>query len=99
MGGEVTYRFPGQGEPAYVALRFGPSSIGIAAVDPADAPSPSPDAGPFALWAYVDDCEAVVERLRSAGATVLVEPADQPWGERMATVLDPDRNRVMVATR
>ncbi|HET8682892.1 MAG TPA: hypothetical protein VFM54_13640 [Micromonosporaceae bacterium] len=24
---------------------------------------------------------------------------DQPWGERMATVLDPDGNRVIVASR
>jgi lactoylglutathione lyase len=24
---------------------------------------------------------------------------DQPWGERMATVFDPDGNRVIVASR
>jgi len=30
---------------------------------------------------------------------VIGEPADQPWGERMATVLDPDGNKVIVASR
>lgn len=30
---------------------------------------------------------------------MLEEPADQPWGERMATVTDPDGNRVIVPTR
>jgi lactoylglutathione lyase len=30
---------------------------------------------------------------------IVEEPTDQPWGERMATVLDPDGNRVIVASR
>jgi lactoylglutathione lyase len=30
---------------------------------------------------------------------VLQEPAEQPWGERMAIVADPDGNRVIVASR
>jgi lactoylglutathione lyase len=99
LDGEVTYKFPVDGEPQYVSLRFGTSSLGIA-VQPADSPPPpSGAAASFALWAYVDDCDAAVERLRAAGVTVLEEPADQPWGERMATVTDPDGNRVMVAKR
>ncbi|TDC32031.1 hypothetical protein E1211_21525 [Micromonospora sp. 15K316] len=53
----------------------------------------------IALWVYVADCPAVVRRLRTAGARVVAEPAAQPWGERMAVVLDPDGNRVMVADR
>ena len=28
--------------------------------------------------------------------TVLEEPADQPWGERVARVSDPDGNTVIV---
>jgi lactoylglutathione lyase len=100
LDGEITYRFPADGEPQYLSLRFGASSLGIAA-QPADSPpsSQSGVAGPFALWAYVDDCDATVERLRAAGVPVLEPPVDQPWGERMATVADPDGNRVMVAAR
>jgi len=40
-----------------------------------------------------------VEHLRTHGVRVLAEPADQPWGERMAEVADPDGNRVIVASR
>jgi lactoylglutathione lyase len=28
--------------------------------------------------------------IRAAGAKVVAEPADQPWGERVGSVADPD---------
>ena len=34
--------------------------------------------------------------LRAAGVPVLAEPADQPWGDRMAYVEDPQGNPVML---
>jgi lactoylglutathione lyase len=37
--------------------------------------------------------------LRSAGVLVIEEPSDQAWGERMARVLDPAGNRVMIVSR
>jgi len=46
-----------------------------------------------------DDCDAAVERLRGGGATIVEEPVDQPWGERVARVLDPDGNLVLVGQR
>ena len=51
-----------------------------------------------ALWVYAEDCDAAVDRLRSGGARVTEEPADQPWGERMARVLDPDGNEIIVGS-
>ena len=51
------------------------------------------------MWIYAEDCDAAIERLRAAGVAVVVEPADQPWGERMAHVLDPDGNEVMIGAR
>jgi lactoylglutathione lyase len=98
LAGEVTYQFPADGAPEFVALRYGPSSLGIAA-EPDDGSPRSAASIRFALWVYVDDCDAAVQRLRADGVAVMQEPADQPWGERMATVADPDGNRVMVATR
>ncbi|MFB9234947.1 VOC family protein [Plantactinospora siamensis] len=92
----VTYRFPDD-DPEFVALRMGAASLGLAA---ATAERPAGTAGPrFTLWAYVDDCDAALARLRAAGVPVLVEPADQEWGERMATVADPDGNQVIIAQR
>jgi uncharacterized glyoxalase superfamily protein PhnB len=37
--------------------------------------------------------------LSTPDPAVVQEPAGQPWGERMAVVVDPDGNRVMVASR
>lgn len=42
------------------------------------------------IYFLVDDVDATVTRLRQAGAEVIQEPTDQPWGERDAVVLDPD---------
>ena len=96
LGGTVTYRFPDEGEPQYVGLDLGSSHLGIGA-------DPELEAGNtlqrFSLWIYVDDCDAVVDRLKAAGAPLLEEPVDQPWGERIARVADPDGNVVIVGAR
>jgi uncharacterized glyoxalase superfamily protein PhnB len=46
------------------------------------------------MYLYVDDLDAEVERLRSNGVHVLREPEAMPWGERIASVVDPDGNPV-----
>ncbi len=93
LGGEVTYQFPPEGDPGYVALRLGSSQIGLGldTTVVADAPRQR-----VALWAYADDCDAAVDRLRAGGVRITEEPADQPWGERIARVLDPDGNEVII---
>jgi lactoylglutathione lyase len=93
LGATVTYEFPGpDGEPGYVGLELGTAQLGIGR-DPDATASPSPR---FSLWVYAEDCDAAVERLRTAGVTIVEEPADQPWGERVARVLDPDGNLVLI---
>jgi lactoylglutathione lyase len=39
-----------------------------------------------------------VPELRAHGATVLGEPIDMPWGERVAFAADPEGNVVSLAT-
>lgn len=46
-----------------------------------------------AFYVYVDDPDATYRNALAAGATSLSEPADQPWGERVASFLDPFGNR------
>jgi lactoylglutathione lyase len=99
LGFEVTYQFPPEGEPGHVALDLGRSHLGIGADPDAGGREPAADGQRFALWVYADDCDAAVEHLRGHGVRVMAEPADQPWGERMAEVADPDGNRVIVASR
>jgi len=97
LDGTVGYEFPGpDGQPAYVGLEVGRSHVGIGLI-PEGAPADR--ARSVSLWVYADDCDAAVERLRTAGVTVTQEPTDQPWGERVARVLDPDGNEVIVGQR
>ena len=42
------------------------------------------------LWLYTDDVDAAVADLKEAGVPVIAELTDQPWGERVASVADPD---------
>jgi lactoylglutathione lyase len=96
LGATVEYEFLGpDGEPGYVGLELGTAHLGIGR-DPAVPASPG---GRFSLWVYADDCDAAVEQLRAAGVTIVEEPADQPWGERVARVRDPDGNLVIVGQR
>lgn len=44
-----------------------------------------------------DDVDAAFERARSAGADVLQEPIDQPWGPRDCAFRDPSGNVIRVA--
>jgi lactoylglutathione lyase len=76
-------------------LNLGGSHLGIGLQDQPGEPVNNR----ITLWVYADDCDAAVDRLRGSGVPVVQEPADQPWGERMAIVLDPDGNTVIVASR
>lgn len=98
LGGQVTYQFAGpDGQPVYVGLDVGKSHVGVA-LDPS-APGRGVQRASMVLWAYVDDCDAVVERFRLAGVEIVEEPTDQPWGERVARVRDPDGNDLLVGAR
>jgi predicted enzyme related to lactoylglutathione lyase len=41
-----------------------------------------------------EDCDATFERLRAAGAEVMQEPADQPYGVRDCAFRDPSGNHI-----
>jgi PhnB protein len=44
---------------------------------------------PVTLVVNVEDCDALYKQAMAAGATSVREPADQPYGDRMAGVKDP----------
>lgn len=43
-----------------------------------------------ATYVFVDDVDAHCEKARHAGAKIMLEPADQPWGDRMYCAVDPE---------
>ncbi len=51
------------------------------------------------VYVFVDDVDAHCRRARAAGAHVLLEPADQPWGDRMYCAKDPEGQFWMFAKR
>jgi PhnB protein len=53
---------------------------------------------PNALHMYVEDADAIFKKALEAGATAVLEPVDQDYGERSATVKDPAGNFWYIAT-
>jgi PhnB protein len=53
---------------------------------------------PSTLYLYVDDTDATYRRAIEAGASSLMEPADQFYGDRNAGVQDPTGNFWWIAT-
>lgn len=90
LGFEVTYSFPPQGDPQFVSLAIEGGKLGLGATEePVQSASTS-------LWLYTDDVDASVAQLQQAGVRIVAEPADQPWGERVASVADPDGHLVHI---
>ena len=88
LGFEERYRFSG-----FVLLGLDTFELGLTAVEEVSPP------GRVALWLYSEDVDAEIDALRRTGAEVAREPEDMEWGERMASVLDPDGNEVFIGQR
>jgi PhnB protein len=71
------------GRVAYAAARVGDAVLEMS--EPHDA-GELPRAG---FYLYVEDCDAVYQRAIGVGATSLWPPADQPYGDRTAGLVDP----------
>lgn len=68
--------------------------------DHGGTPSPKTLGGTtVAVHLYVDDCDAIVERMAKNGATILMAPAEMFWGERFARVRDPFGHEWGIATQ
>lgn len=81
------------GQLRYAEMRHGDSVVMlIRKGDPATATG-----GVAALYAYVEDVDGVAARAREAGGGV-GDAEDKPWGDRVASVTDPDGYRWMLAT-
>jgi lactoylglutathione lyase len=88
-------QLPPEGEPGYVGpTRDGSGELAVTHEQwAADRYGLSPGSGPrFEMYVYVDDLEATLAGLTKAKVAVLHEADDMPWGERIATVADPEGN-------
>jgi uncharacterized glyoxalase superfamily protein PhnB len=81
------------GQPRYAEMRHGGSVVML--VPKGDATSAT--GGAPALYTYVADVDAALTQARAEGAGVS-DAEDRPWGDRTATVTDPDGYRWVLAT-
>lgn len=91
---QETLRMPSpDGGIAHAELRIGDSVL-----ETSDA-TEKWKATPGSLHIYVPDIDATYRRALSAGAESLMEPMDQFYGERSASVRDPLGNLWHIATK
>lgn len=103
FGFVVDFTMPGPtGAIAYAQLRH---AGGLLHLSPegaygtaTKAPVTSRAECPVTIYVYCADVDALVARARTAGASILSEPADMFWGDRMASLADPEGYRWAFAT-
>jgi len=96
LGFEEHVRMPSpDGSAGFIGLRRDAAELAITTEDsPRMLAGVEPGPGPRGeLFVYVEDVDATVAGLDS----ILREPADMPWGERVAFVTDPEGNIVTLA--
>jgi catechol 2,3-dioxygenase-like lactoylglutathione lyase family enzyme len=79
--------------PGHLGQRVGPVYFGI------DEVGAGGDGTCSGCWFHIDDLERTFERAVAAGSEVVERPLDKPFGYRLATVRDPDGNRVGLAQK
>lgn len=86
-----TGAWPGQADPP-------PSSRTTIMLDQIDDSGPATPGGVYGvvIGLTADDVDALVDKLRSAGKGVRVEPEDEDYGVRNAAVLDPDGHEIWI---
>jgi len=92
FGATEKFRMPTkEGRTGHAEIQIGDSVIMMADEAPQmEAFSPAHYGGScVSLLIYTGDCDAMYKQAVAAGATSLREPADQPYGDRMAGVRDP----------
>ena len=83
---------PTSGGRIHAEVRIGDSMVMMGDASPEWEPMPG------SIHLYVDDADAAYKRALQAGATTLMEPADQDYGDRMAGAKDPFGNIWWIAT-
>jgi PhnB protein len=99
LGAEELSRAVGpDGRIMHAELRIGDSRFMVN--DPVmDGKGPKAIGGsPASLWVYVEDSDALFIRVVNAGAQIKMPLADQFWGDRCGTVVDPAGYSWTIAT-
>ena len=104
LGAEEQSRAVGpDGKIMHAELQIGDSRIMLNDAMGGGKSAKSFGGSPISLWIYVQDCDALFNRAVAAGANVPDGPmgklADQFWGDRTGSIVDPDGYQWTIATR
>jgi len=69
--------------PTYAIFNVGGVELGLGA-------------GRLEIFLLVDDVDKACQDLKEKGAKFVTEPRDQPWGARIATIVDPEGNEFIL---
>jgi uncharacterized glyoxalase superfamily protein PhnB len=94
LGFTVHERWETGGELQGVMLRAGNCRVGLSQDDFAKGRDRPKGIGMSVWLTTIQDLESVVARLKEAGVVLEQELAEQPWGGRAFTVVDPDGFRI-----
>lgn len=92
LGAEEVMRMPGpDGKAMHAEITIGNSRL-MLGVPMQTGPTTS------SFYVYINDVDAMYKRATGAGAKSVMEPSDQFWGDRMASVTDSFGNTWSLAT-
>jgi lactoylglutathione lyase len=98
LGFSRHFQLPADGKAGYVGLRSDASAAELAVTSVEWAKDryglPTGAGARFEMYIYVADLDGMVRQLADADVPILRDPEDMPWGERIATVADPEGNPV-----
>ena len=96
LGFVVTFAIPGpDGAPVHAGLENGTASlmVGLPMTESPRSADTSPPGRGVNLYvgvAATDDIDALFERAKRSGASVVQEPTDEFWGDHDWSIADPD---------
>ena len=104
LGAEEKSRALGpDGKIMHAELQIGNSRIMLNDAMGGGKSAKSLGGSPISLWIFVEDCDKLFNRAVAAGAQVPPGPmgqlADQFWGDRAGSIVDPDGYNWTIATR
>jgi len=104
LGAEEQSRSLGpDGKVIHAELQFGDSRIFLNDAMGGGKSAKAFGGSPIGLWIYTPDCDALFNRAVAAGAQAGPGPmgqlADQFWGDRTGTIVDPYGYQWTIATR
>ena len=82
------------GKPAAASVRSGVATIFLNQDDGGRGWERTKGEGFSITFDTAQNVDAIGARIKSAGWTLAMEPADMPWGVRMLRVVDPDGYRL-----